>query len=147
MVCTAGLELGPGAAGLILQWANASTTASGINALGAASKGSVHDEPSEGSVIDAPSERSVIDAPSNVKTLNIATERSHVDAASSSSALDAFKRSVMALADGERSCSVAAGLCVECIHEDGNWNTECLWRFCHLFDCLDRSGRADDCSK
>lgn len=130
MICTAGLELGPGAAGLILQWADASTAASGISDL---------DAPSEGSVLDAPSEGSVFDAPSDVNTLKVATDRSNVDAASSSSALDTVKRSVMALADGTGSCSAAAGLCVQCIHEDGNWNAECLYHFCQLFDCLDKN--------
>lgn len=138
-VCTAGLELGPGAAGLILQWADASTTASGISALDAATKGSVPDAPSEGSVLDTPTE---------FNTLNMASECSNVAAASSSSsAVDAFKRSVMALADGTGRCSAAASLCVECIRNDGNWNAECLERFCHLFHCLDKGHKSGECSK
>lgn len=111
MTCTAGTELGPGAAGLILLWANASTKPSGISAA---------------------------DVMSNKSALISASENRGRDAASNSSALDAYKHSIKVLAECQGNCSAAASVCAECVREDGHWSAECLEQFCHLFACLDQ---------
>ena len=111
MNCIVGAELGPGAAGLILLWADASQKASDISAL---------------------------DAVSNNSALNTAFQNGGLDAPSDSRALDALKYSVNVLAECQGSCSAAASLCAECIDENGHWHAECLERFCHLFACLDQ---------
>lgn len=115
MSCIVGTELGPGAAGLILLWADASSKLSGIGAL------------------DAVSSNSAFDAVS---------ENSGLDAARNSTALDSFKRSINGLAEREGSCSAAASMCAECVREDGHWHAECLKQFCHLFACLDLGQRS-----
>lgn len=114
VTCIVGTELGPGAAGLIMLWADASSKLSGIGAL---------------------------DAIPN-SAFDVASGNRGLDAASNSTALDAFKRSINGLAECEGSCSAAASVCAECVREDGLWNAECLEQFCHLFACLDQGQRS-----
>ena len=63
--------------------------------------------------------------------------------ASDISALDAFKRSVTAVAESQETCSASARMCADCIREDGYWRTDCFEHFCHLFACLDNVERSD----
>ena len=63
--------------------------------------------------------------------------------ASDTSALDAFKRSVTAVAESQGTCSISASVCADCIREDGSWRPDCFEQFCHLFECLDDVERSD----